>query len=254
MHDPMTVAVEIRRPWPVIRRKTHNFNNDRRVAFRHTWAKWYQPWAGWMCFWKIGSFELYWPSFITIWHVEPDGHDSGEVCKHSHRWQDAEGKWHSKPSSRWRWHIWHWKIRVAPLQHLRRWALTRCEWCGGRSKKGDYVNCSHQWDREGGSWWRGERGLFHADCSNISTAHATCDCSPTEGQWKNELGGYRYGECATCGKRRIWKNDIERMAVHPGDEGTRILASIPVGQRDQAKTELVAAMWREWRELDRRTA
>jgi len=60
MHDPMVVAFEIRRPWP----------RRRRLVGRR-----------------------YWPALITIWHVEPNGHDSGEVCKHSHRWQEPDGTW-----------------------------------------------------------------------------------------------------------------------------------------------------------------
>jgi len=230
MHDLMVVQFQIRRPWPTVRRKTHNFNNGRRFAFRHTWAKWYKPWQGWSCFWKIGNRELYWPSFITVWHVEPGGRDSGSVCSRKAR----------------RWHLHHWRIQVHLLQHLRRWALTRCEWCGGRSRKGDQVNVSHQWDRDRGQWWRGERGLFHGDCSAIEAAHKTCVCGV--GPWDQErLGGYPYGNCANCGRRRVWRSEDQRDAAYPREQSDLLLNSIPTGQRDPAKMAQVRAWWDEWK-------
>ncbi len=90
----------------------------------------------------------YWPSLITIWHAEPGGRDAFEVCKRS---------------SHWRWHLHHWKIQIRPLQNLRRRLLTSCAECG---RKGS-PNISHQWDRERSPWWRGERGLYHRECSSL---------------------------------------------------------------------------------------
>jgi len=192
-------------------------------------------------FWYVGPFELYWPSLVTIWHREPNGHDSGEVCKHSFRWQESDGTWRSKPNRAWKWHVHHWKIQVSPLQHLRRWALTRCEWCGGRSRKGDYVNCSHSWDRDRGHWWQGERGLFHQDCSSIHGAHRTCTCAVPV------LDHRGYGQCAVCNLFRAWQSPDE--APSPRDETADILKSIPAGQRDPAKTAQVRALWKAHRAL-----
>lgn len=31
-----------------------------------------------------------------------------------------------------RWHIWHWKLQVHPLQQFKRWAFSRCAACGRR--------------------------------------------------------------------------------------------------------------------------
>lgn len=207
MHDPMCVAFTIPRPWP--KRQKRTFGPAR--------------WRLKGKFWNIAGRGIYWPSLVTVWHVEPGGRDSGTVCKYRDHWK----------------HPHHWRIQVHPLQNLRRWALTRCEWCGGRSRKGDYVNCSKQWDLERGPWWRGERGLFHGGCTGIHEAHAACLCE--DGIYDSELSGWGYGTCAKCGKRREWRSDDRRAA--PIDEARRILATIPEGQRDPAKTAQVRALW-----------
>lgn len=239
MHDPMVVAHTIVRPWPNLQT---GFRPDpeRRWAARYSWAKWYdlRP-SSFKRFWTIAGRTVYWPGLITIWHVEPNGHDSGEVCKHFDRWQDADGKWQSKANRAWKWHVHHWRIQVHPLQHLRRALLTRCEWCHGRSRKGDVVNLSGQWDRDGGSWWKGERGLYHHDCYSIREAHLACLC--TDGVYDSELSGWSYGTCARCGKRREWRSEDSRES--PVDDVRRILASIPDGGRDDAKTAEVRAIW-----------
>lgn len=195
VHDPDVVAFNIRRPWP-----------------------------------KRTSTGLYWPSLITVWHSEPGGQDSGEVCKHYTRAQDAAGKWQTTILHGWRWHIHHWRIQIHPLQDLRRWALTRCAWCGGRSRKGDYVNTSHQWDGPRGRWWRGEPGLFHRDCSMIERAHATCLCTDP----LTEHHGY--GRCLTCGKYLAFGRTELRVAQ------TRVLAAVPHGQRDPAAYQQICDM------------
>lgn len=159
MHDPLVVAFDIRRPWP---KRDHS--HDQKPGgphwkARYHWATWKKPWRGWMSFWTVAGRGLYWPSFITVWHVEPDGADALTVCQR--REQDANSKW--RYVGRWQWHIHHWKIQVHPLQRLRRGLLTRCEECG---RKGS-PNISHQWDAKRGPWWRGERGLYHMECSSL---------------------------------------------------------------------------------------
>lgn len=214
MNDPMTVAFEIRRPWPQ-RRKGKKVSEKR-------WSIGKSP------FWNIAGVEYYWPGLITVWHVDPSGFDSNHDCPYSSNWQ---------------WHIHHWKIQVHPLQHFRRWALTRCEWCKGRSRKGDHVNISHQWDRDKGQWWKGERGLFHSDCSSISSAHKQCVCHlHAGGPWESNLSGCPYGLCATCGKYRGWEKEKS-----PRDDANRLMQTIPIGGRDQAVTEAVTKMWRDHR-------
>lgn len=214
MHDPMTVAFEIRRPWP-----------QRQASYRKPKERWKIRWSA---FWIIAGTEYYWPGLITVWHVDPSGFDSNHDCPYSGNWQ---------------WHIHHWKIQVHPLQHLRRWALTRCEWCDGRSRKGDLANFSQQWDRDKGQWWKGERGLFHQDCSSISSAHRQCVCDLAEGgPWEFELSGCPHGDCATCGKFRGWQKEPT-----PRDETNRILQTIPAGTRDPEKTKQVTLIWKDHR-------
>lgn len=198
MHDPLVVAFEIRRPWSKRSRPRYI---DGTPAPTHR----------------------YWPSLVTVWHREPGGHDSGEVCRHYHRYQDAEGKWQYKFHHAWRFHVHHWRIQVHGLQALRRRLLTRCAWCGGRSVKGDAVNVSHQWDGPPGRWWEGEPGLFHMDCSAIARAHATCVCESPVLEYDT------YGRCARCGRSRSFGMTEENLVR------ARELSAIPTGARkDQA--------------------
>ena len=186
MHDPDVVAFTIRRPWPRRRRTLPG--------------------------------RRYWPPLVTVWHREPRGHDAGTVCRHYDRVT-------CRVLHGWRLHIWHYHLQIHPLQALRRWALTRCAWCGGRSVKGDRVNFS-QWDREPGRWWWGEQGLFHHDCSAVESAHRSCVCdNPIH---EHELSGYSYGRCVKCGRSRAWKTTPGQLERH------RLLAAIPAGGRDAA--------------------
>lgn len=137
MHDPMVVAFDIRRPWPEIHKLR---KGDPRASWRGRRGS----------FVFVAGRELWWPPIVTVWHVEPGGADALTVC-------DSRG--------RWQWHVHHWRIQVQPLQRLRRVLLTRCAYCGGRSTKAAPVNTAMGWHTERAPWWRGERGLYHAACS-----------------------------------------------------------------------------------------
>lgn len=213
MHDPDVVAFDIRRPWPRITR-----NQTGRTGFS-------------LPFIETRRWKFYFPGMITIWHREPGGRDSGEVCKHYTRWQGEDGKWQSKMLRGWKWHISHWRIQIGPLQTLRRWALTRCAWCRGRSRRGDQIDTSHQWDAARGPWWRGEPGLFHRDCSSIERAHATCLCSGPDLEHRG------YGRCRVCGKSSSYGRTELQIAQ------ARILAAVPAGQRDAAAYQRVCDMY-----------
>lgn len=221
MHDPMVVAFEIRRPWPR----------------RDSWVPKHSPrWSITMRspFWMLAGRRYYFPSLVTVWHVEPRGHDSGEVCKHYRRWQDNDGKWHMKILHGWRFHAHHMHVQVIPAQKLRRWALTRCAWCGGRSRKGDEVNVSHQWDGPRGRWWRGEPGLFHHDCSTVEHSHRMCLCeSPV-------LEHDGWGRCARCRRFRSYGS--------VPDEADHLLAALPPGSRIPADLKpRLEALWAQRR-------
>src|SRR5262245_31286146 len=192
MHDPHVVAFEIHRPWP------------RRVAW--------------------GTRRWYFPPLITVWHVEPKGYDSGQVCRH---YTHTDGK--TTMLNGWRFHVHHWRLQIHPLQKWRRRLFTRCAWCGGRSTKHDAVNVSHSWDGPRSRWWRGELGLYHRDCSGVASAHRSRSC---DDPLTDHTG---YGTCALCGKGRSFGVGPQRLAIIRG------LSAIPAGTRDQATYELVCA-------------
>lgn len=199
MHDPLVVAFEIRRPWPE-RSRPRTLNGTPLPASWH------------------------WPALITVWHREPGGHDSGTVCKHHTRYQDETGAWQWWFHHGWRLHIHHWKIQAHPLQHLRRRLLTRCCWCGGRSRKHDVVNVRRGWDGPRVRWWQGERGLYHHDCSAIEAAHDTCLCADPIFEYDG------WGSCVRCGKSRSYGCSPEAL------ERMRGLAQVPVGERQGARS------------------
>jgi hypothetical protein len=194
MHDPLTVAFEIRRPWP-----QHADWRTEQAARTGTRWRINAPYT------VLAGRGLYWPCMVTVWHRDPSGYDD-TACRHK----------------RWRLHVHHWKLQVVPLQRLRRRLLTRCAWCGGRSVKGDCVNHASQWDGPRGRWWRGEPGLFHSDCSSIKRAHGVCTCD------QPVLEHDDYGHCARCNRSRSFGMTDENLAR------ARELAAIPIGGRRQA--------------------
>lgn len=200
MHDPLTVAFEIRRPWP----KPDKWKTENAAR---TGTRWKFNGA----FWVVAGRGLYWPCMITVWHRDPSGYDD-TTCR----------------GQRWQWHVHHWKIQISPLQQLRRRLLTRCTWCGGRSAKDDAVNHSHQWDGPRARWWQGERGLFHADCSAIKSAHSTCVCDVPVPEYGD------HGRCAVCDRFRPYGMTDERLAIASD------LQTIPHGGRRTAAKETPA--------------
>lgn len=194
MHDPSFLALTIYSPIPRreawsdrFAQKRWTLGRSRRTNDENLGEPTY-PW------WNLGGYRpviagrcFRFPHLIDVWHDEPGGRDSGEVCKYPHGWELRH-------------HLSHLHVRVIPLGRLRRWALTRCSWCGGRSRKGDYVNCSMAWDGPTGKWWQGEPGLFHSDCSGIYTAYRACTCETPK-----LAEGRDYGRCLTCDRHRTWR-------------------------------------------------
>lgn len=174
MHDPMVVAFEVKLPIPSRAKWAERRFDGRRWGWsRRRWTdtKELMPW--WRArSWRFALAGRVYQSrtVVTVWHVEPDGHDSGQVCKHYERRQDDAGKWHTKWKHGWRWHIHHWHIQVHVLQSLRTRLFDRCELCG---RKGS-PNFSHSWDGDRLGWWkfRSRRGLYHYHCSGyVSMEH-----------------------------------------------------------------------------------
>jgi len=160
MHDPMVVAHEIPNPWPKRKRWREKSDNkrfgrwglcrSRRTNPENLGEPTYRWWrlAGWTL--RLAGRSYGMRNVATIWHVEPGGRDAFSVCKHA---------------SRWRWHIWHWKIQVEPLQDIRARLFDRCAGCGRKGRP----NFSHQWDGKRLGWWkfRSREGLYHYECSSL---------------------------------------------------------------------------------------
>ncbi|MGW0578599.1 hypothetical protein ACWD25_22120 [Streptomyces sp. NPDC002920] len=230
MHDPLTVAFEIRRPWP--ERSTLPAAGDKAVRWRirlhhdcGTWCAddpahregafpWWKP-SSYSAFWRLNGRDYYFPSLITVWHREPGGRDGLTVC--GKRVQRRDDMWRFRRS--WRWHVHHWKLQFRTYQRLRRRFLTRCAWCGGRDRKGDRVNISHRWDGPRSRWWQGEKGLFHHDCSSIKSAHSTCVCV------RPVFDSGIYGRCARCTLFRPFGFTDANLAR------ARELHTVPPGER-----------------------
>lgn len=138
MHDPMVVAFEIRRPWPRVNKLKREHRGPRHFLG---------------AFWRFGNVELYWPAVITVWHVEPGGEDALTVCN----WK----------TSKWQWHVHHWRLQFLPWQRFYRWAFTRCAGCGGPSRRGHLVNVSMGWSgsKKPEHWWQGRQGVYHGECT-----------------------------------------------------------------------------------------
>jgi len=169
MHDPMVVAHEIPSPiphrqkwsekhydggrWGFTRRRRTNAENLGEPVYR-----WWRP-RGWT--FALGGRVYALGILATIWHIEPGGRDSGDVCKHSKK--DRAGNWQADRS--WKWHVHHWHIQIPWLQAWRRRLFDRCAECG---RKGS-PNVSFQWDSPGIGWrkWRSMPGLYHGQCASL---------------------------------------------------------------------------------------
>jgi hypothetical protein len=147
MHDPMCVAFKVKYPipkrvyasrnaprWQLSRRRRTNPEN----LGEPVW-----PW------WRPTGYNLHafghrwgWRTLATVWHVEPNGADAGEVCKH---WRDG------KPNHRWRWHVRHWRVQVKPWLSIRR-RFDRCGECNRRMNKAS---------RHG---YMGGDAVYHREC------------------------------------------------------------------------------------------
>jgi hypothetical protein len=70
--------------------------------------------------------------------------------------------WYAHP----RWHFWHWKIQIHPLQLLKRWVFSRCCHCSGRFGFGESP-IAYSWHGTGPRWFRGETKIAHQSCDRI---------------------------------------------------------------------------------------
>jgi len=154
MHDPMVVAMDIPRPWP---KRQQKLSTGPQWQARYGWAKWYdlRP-SSFMRFSTLAGRRYYWPSTVTIWHVEPDERDALTVCHGKH----------------WKSHVHHWKIQVHLLGRIKRFLFERCQECGRRFPYG-YAPVSHQWDEPSAPWFKVTRRAYHHECSALVSARRT---------------------------------------------------------------------------------
>lgn len=167
MHDPMVVAFEVpslvprRDRWHEKRHpKRWGFDIQRRTKAENLGERVY-PW------WRLHGRTLRFAgrayrmrTAITVWHVEPGGHDAFDICKHG---------------SRWKLHVWHWHLQFHYEQRLRRFLLERCERCGRRYPWG-YAPVSHQWDSPRTRWRDGVvKRAYHHECSSLVTRERNAD-------------------------------------------------------------------------------
>lgn len=129
MHDPAVVVFSIRRPWPYLVR----YSNGRR--------------------------RLSWPDWVDVWHDEPEGADSGTVCKGM---RGTQLTWHNL-----RWalrHRSHLRVVVVPLRRIRQWLRDRCGECGRR----------FLWRDSRHGYWSGD-AVYHAKCMEVRALKGQLD-------------------------------------------------------------------------------
>lgn len=157
MHDPSVVVFDLHLPIPVRRWRSpaeprwtlHRRRRTNQENLGEPVYPWFRP-QGYDCILagrRIGLYQL-----VTIWHQEPQGRDSGTVCKGM---RGSDLNWHNvKWAVRHRRHLhpqWH------TYQRLRSWLFTRCEDCGHR----------FFWKQARiGTGWDAP-GCLHEACSNV---------------------------------------------------------------------------------------
>lgn len=78
-----------------------------------------------------------------------------------------ERPWYKHP----RYHFWHYRLTIHPLQKLKRFLFTKCTVCNKGFKYGDSNVCTDQWDSEGPRWFKSEN-VYHGKCKGISNQPA----------------------------------------------------------------------------------
>lgn len=70
-----------------------------------------------------------------------------------------------------RWHVWHWRLQFSWALHFKRWAFSKCCKCGGGFSWG-YCPVSGSWNGTGPRWFRSETNTYHRDCDDSRKASA----------------------------------------------------------------------------------
>lgn len=167
MHSPEALAFSIRSPFPSMRRKVRDDQPQWKspIYFRNGKLRT-------SCFMTLAGHEFYFDSWVDVWHYEPNGADSGTICK-TKWYKDRHGQQRAKQT--WKWHFWHYKVSFSLLYKWRRHLFTRCAECGGPSRKGHMVNHSDNGWYGGPKipFWCGEINMYHSECMSKMSKRRT---------------------------------------------------------------------------------
>ena len=160
MHDPMTTIYTIRWPrkhaTPFPHRKpllTIWHRDPAQLGYGDDSCGWFRP--------RLTDKELVWCKGLiehpedNLQHFFADARDThemrGRLAIIIRNYKGFKRPWWKHP----RWHFWHWRLQVHPLQNLKRWLFTRCAGCGQRLG----------WHSPAfAGWSQGERGTYHRQC------------------------------------------------------------------------------------------
>lgn len=138
-------------------------------------------WASFMIHNHVDNFRsslCFLSGYHSNWYREDEGiPNTTEQDKHFREYQAEQfffaimryilrdrRPWYRHP----RWHVWHWRIQLHPLQSFKRWAFSRCCKCGKRFRWG-YSPTTYNWNGTGPLWFRSEQDVFHGDCDRPSS-------------------------------------------------------------------------------------
>lgn len=81
--------------------------------------------------------------------------------------------WYKHP----KYHFWHYRLQVHPLQSFKRRAFSKCCQCGKGFSWGYSPVCG-LWDSDGPAWFKSERQVYHLDCRDHKSGG--CQTEKTE--------------------------------------------------------------------------
>jgi len=164
MHDPMVMVFSLGVPIPRTkwkraavqprwgaRRRRYTCPRDESPLCGEAIHPWWRP-AAWELF--LAGRDIGWTEVVDVWHAEPDGRDSGTVCKGM---GGTELTW---ANVRWAWaHRRHLDIRWLHWQRTRNWLFLRCTRCGQPFRGAHRARI--------GRWNGDARDVRHRDCDLI---------------------------------------------------------------------------------------
>lgn len=153
MHDPFTVAFDIKYPWTRRGSRSQWFPNGYRESLLTIWHK--DPERGGndnSCDWwgtnrplnvkERAILEAMW-RLETLLDNRPHWNEDDALRSREHvvfqDLKEAVRLWRRRGKCRIpvRWHVWHWRLQIHPWEKFKRWAFARCSKCGGRFKWGE---------------------------------------------------------------------------------------------------------------------